>query len=92
MEDDFVFNLHGRKKGENQIGADMLVLDREDGQLRKIPTDGEIVTELLEIAKKIDKSNIFTYLKSQINEKVFWHFLSTLALALYENNDDSKLA
>ena len=92
MEDDFVFNLHGRKGGENQIGADMLVLFREDGQLQKFPTDGEVVTELLEIAKRVDKSNIFAYLKSQINEKVIWHFVSTLALALYENPDDSYLA
>ena len=92
MEDDFVFNLHGRKKGENQIGADMLVLDREDGQLQQIATDGAVVAELLEIAKRIDKSNIFSYLKGQIKDKVFWHFVSTLALALYENPDDSYLA
>lgn len=91
MEEDFVFNLHGRKNGENQIGNDMLVLDREDGKLQKTAADSGVITELLEKAKRIDKSNIFAYLKTQIKDKVFWHFTSTLELALYENTDDSYL-
>ena len=90
MEDDFVFNMHGRKKSENQIGSDMLVLGRYDGMLQKIPSEGGIVTELLEAAKRLDKSTIFTYLKKQIKEKIFWHFTSTLALALYEKSDEHK--
>ncbi|MCL2147568.1 MAG: hypothetical protein FWH52_07155 [Synergistaceae bacterium] len=92
MEDDYVFNLHGRKEGENQIGADMLVLSREDGQLQKILNNSGVVEELLETEKRLDKSNIFTYLKAQVKDKVFWHFISTLALALYENPDDSHMA
>jgi hypothetical protein len=85
MEDDYVFNLHGRKKGENQIGSDMLVLNQDDGMLKKISNDGVTITKLLEAAKRIDKLNIFTYLKVKIKEKIFWHFISTLALALCEN-------
>lgn len=94
MEDDFVFNLHGRKNGENQIGSDMLVLDKSNGKLQVYldsnsgaQVEDEIIKELLEKENQKDKSNIFPHLKKLVNDKVFWHFLSTLSLALYEDDD-----
>ncbi|MCL1875838.1 MAG: alpha/beta hydrolase [Synergistaceae bacterium] len=98
MEDDFVFNLHGRKKGENQIGSDMLVLDKGQGKLQVYfdtssgtQIEDEIIKELLEKENQKDKLNIFPHLKKLVNDKVFWHFLSTLSMALYEE-DDGKAA